>query len=862
MPAEEFPLLLFPRPTLADRNTLGGGGTRLHFPTAQRQIARIRPQLTVLQQAIEQRRLKIQGDAPLHTPELILVLEVAGTLDGFAKAVKKVPGLEWLFERVEEGVEPDEDFYHPTDAEKRLSGRLFLLGSNQQAIDQLLSLWTRYQNDPNIRFERGFAPFLHMFKQLRTIRQWDVNDRVNEDVRTYWQDCINDGLAAIRFEIEAWHFEAAQKNENSRVELDTLVRALGGRLVDRALIPDISYHGFLVELPATAIAAILAGEIPELLLSDRIMFFRPRAQSISGGAGNEPVVLQADSPGNAEEPPVIALLDGLPLQNHPLLENRLIVDDPDGWEEGYESKDRVHGTAMASLILHGELDNPTAPSVRRLYVRPIMRPDPLDTFHARRREHTPDTVLLIDLVHRAVRRICEGENGQHAFDTIRVINLSVGLARLFSLEISPWGRLLDWLSFKYSVLFIVSAGNNLETIRLNTPPNSLAAMTLNQRTALALTALIGNSGNLRLFSPAEAVNVLTVGAIHADSSQPQVVSGRYDLFTLDGISPISRMGLGFRRSVKPDILMPGGRVLYLERQMGGSTDTELDAVTQSAAPGHRVATPPMPNGALGATAYCRGTSNSAALASRAAERIFDVIESLRPSAEGMLTREYDAPLIKALLVHGARWGNLPDVLLPERLDLIAIENTQTRQLAQRDYLAQCLGYGVANVDHAIYCTAQRATLIGVGKLGPEQAFIFSAPLPPGLAGNVVVRRFTMTLAWMTPINSGHQAYRRAKLWATAPDSQLRVKRKNSVNDKTALRGTLQHEIFEGDDALAFVDGDHFKCKVNCKADAGDLDKEICFALCISIEVPISSGIAVYDEIRTRISPAVVIQPPA
>jgi hypothetical protein len=32
-----------------------------------------------------------------------------------------------------------------------------------------------------------------------------------------------------------------------------------------------------------------------------------------------------------DQPPVVAVLDGMPMENHPLLDGRLIVDDPEGW---------------------------------------------------------------------------------------------------------------------------------------------------------------------------------------------------------------------------------------------------------------------------------------------------------------------------------------------------------------------------------------------------------------------------------------------------------------------------------------------------------------------------------------------------
>ena len=95
---------------------------------------------------------------------------------------------------------------------------------------------------------------------------------------------------------------------------------------------------------------------------------------------------------------------------------------------------------------------------------------------------------------------------------------------------------------------------------------------------------------------------------------------------------------------------------------------------------------------------------------------------------------------------------------------------------------------------------------------------------------------------MWPINAAHQGYRRAKLWAAPPHEQLRIDRVN-VDWQTAQRGAVQYEILEGEDALAFADGDRFQCKVNCTANAGDLDVKVAFAL-FSFEVSVGSEIAV------------------
>ena len=167
--------------------------------------------------------------------------------------------------------------------------------------------------------------------------------------------------------------------------------------------------------------------------------------------------------------PRIALLDGLPFPNHDALAGRLLVDDPDGLGENYPVSSRNHGTAMASLIIHGDLSTRGEPLDRPLYVRPIMRPHEFVAGH----EQVVPNRLLTDLLHRAIRRIVEGEGGREpAAPSVRIVNLSIGAqARALVRRMSPVGRLLDWLAHSYNLLFIVSAGNHTGPITIPpTPP--------------------------------------------------------------------------------------------------------------------------------------------------------------------------------------------------------------------------------------------------------------------------------------------------------------------------------------------------------------------------------------------------------
>jgi hypothetical protein len=96
--------------------------------------------------------------------------------------------------------------------------------------------------------------------------------------------------------------------------------------------------------------------------------------------------------------PVIALFDGLPLANHPYLRNLLIIDDVDNCADQYTVDKMRHGTSMASLISYGDLNHIEHITTRKIYVRPVLKPD------ASGNESASDS-LLVDIIHKAVRRL-------------------------------------------------------------------------------------------------------------------------------------------------------------------------------------------------------------------------------------------------------------------------------------------------------------------------------------------------------------------------------------------------------------------------------------------------------------------------
>ena len=84
-------------------------------------------------------------------------------------------------------------------------------------------------------------------------------------------------------------------------------------------------------------------------------------------------------------------------------------------------------------------------------------------------------------------------------------------------------------------------------------------------------------------------------------------------------------------------------------------------------------------------------------------------------------------------------------------------------------------------------------------------------------------------------------------------------RRSQVDWQMAQRGTVQHEILEGDQATVLVRNQSLSIQVNCRAQAGGLDESVPYALAVSLEVAEGIGIPIYNEIRAKLSVGVRIR---
>lgn len=402
-----------------------------------------------------------------------------------------------------------------------------------------------------------------------------------------------------------------------------------------------------------------------------------------------------------------------------------------------------------------------------------------------------------------------------------VINLSIGdPARPFIHTPSPWARLLDWLSWKYRVLFCVSAGNYMDAIDIGLSGPDYLALTDEEKVEHVLKCIQAQLSGRRILSPAESINAISVGATHSDSVENYHQGQRTDLLPNASLfSPAARLGHGFRRSVKPEILFPGGRQLYRTPALNSQSLYHLDGAL--GAPGQKVAWDSNQAGALSQTVHTRGTSNATALATRSAARIYEVLDALRSEHGEDIPQGLISVLIKALLVHGAKQDDGACKAITAALKT----SENSRQL--KEVMARYLGYGSVEIERVLACTEQRGTVLGCGEIRENEIHEYRLPLPPGLSNSRVPRRMVVTLAWFSPINPDHRNFREAKLelspvggWGDLPLKLARL----DADHNQVLRGSCQSIRWRSSRGMR---ANRF---TRCR-NGGHADAPACFAQC-------------------------------
>lgn len=820
-------------------------------------------------------------------PERALVIEIIGSPKRFVNAASKI-GLEWLAEEVAilRGVrsyfnptvgqsDDDEDHDDETNsdplneddfeflldeqdevgletdlaiANEESGGALYLGMPTKETFKSLRNLWELYK--ANQSPPEGLSDWWGLFGLLHELRPWGPEDRIGEAARQRLKvEQSHRKGDDLKVEVDLWYRGDALVRARAVGELRETVESLGGTILDELRIDEILYHSALVHLPGAAVDAILDRSGP-LALDDDIMSIRPQSGfrfSLEDIVADEDLD-DGEGPDDPARVSIGALIDGWPVANHVKLRNRLDVIELDVADSLAPLNKRVHGTAMSSLILRGDLHHDEGPLDRRLKVVPVLLPD--GGFEA-----PPRDKLALGIIHRAVVELKEGTGGQPASGPdVVIINHSIcDEAFGFAGTVSPWARLLDHLAWKYKLLFVVSAGNIRDTFEVPGYPTGADMRTAapEHRRGEILRAIDAAKAQRTMFSPAESVNGLTVAAEHSDGSLHSLTGNTTDPF-VDFRAPnlASGLGHGFNRSVKPDVMLPGGR------QVAHPTEGTILRVHGREHPakfGQSVATPDPNHGDLTMTRLSAGTSNAAALATRTGLLIGDVLDdSPINMGEPWYKRPTAPSVLKALIAHGASWGELGQ-------EMASIYTRAGSLPRRKEAVSRAIGYGPIDHGRISLGGPHRITLLGEDSIAIKGRHEWRVPLPDEFYTSTEFRKVVVTLAWLTPVSPNSSQYRtiglnliddngRTQLW----QGMKRVGFQPAVG--FARRGTLIHAVYEGNrKAVPFEERADFVINVQASSNMPKMTKiMVPYALAVTVEVADTIKGDIRDTIRDRL----------
>jgi len=756
------------------------------------------------------------------------VFEVRGPINTFADAVRRVPGLELIDEQ-------------ELEADGEDSPVAYLLVPDIRALQDLEGLWRRWLAG---QLERGETPWRDVFALLRDLRPWGPQDRVQTADTGFLEQEI-EGRAdneLVRLEVELVFRARVAAGAEAEAVTRRAIQELGGRTISTVRIEDIAYHAALADLPVPAVRRIVGRAADSIAGLETVLHIRP--QSVASG-----IEITEAEPGDdasvhpALGYPILALLDGVPVPAHRLLADHVIVDDRFGLEPTAPVAERVHGTAMASLIIHGDRNGAEQCLPRQIHVVPVLGS----------RDAFPSDRLIIDIIYTAVVAMREGSNATAPH--VVVVNLSLGNARRpFHGQLSAWARLLDYLAGRYGILFIVSAGNCLDAFAIRGYADRIQFEDADpaHRAQETLRAVGAVMADRRLFSPAETVNGVTVGACNEDLvSSADRATARVNVDPYGGqrmANPSSALGPGFALAVKPDVLMPGARERL--RVLRNHEHIEVGPAGPARAAGLRVAAPP--RGALeNADGFTSGTSAATALASRTCHRIHDALELAYGDAFLALPPIQRAVLLKALLVHTAKWPTNTATFIRQ---VIGPPEGKFHS-RQKDNIRRFLGFGMVATEDAVACAEDRATFWATGFLGPDKTSTVNVPVPAAIGGQARPHSLSVTLAWFTPIASGRKSYRTVRLKVLEPDSlgAFSVKAHGDQPDANQTnRGTLFMRCWSGNRAPVVGPNMVIPIAVQRDPDQGaSIDDAVPFGLAITLAMP--GVVQLYDQVVQRLN---------
>lgn len=572
------------------------------------------------------------------------------------------------------------------------SDRTLILFASRAELEDLAARLTAYaQGTPPGQKHPMYAGFVSNIDEIGAVEPVDRIGRVLRDEGfSTLEDFAEDELYVL--DLELWDIGSVEVRTQKIAEIRQLIANAGAATLDEYVGPSISM--LRVRAPGRVIRELLA--IAEVASIDRL----PQVDADTSA------LLERDL---ADLPPLEPLDQGSPIvgvidsgiTDHPLLASSIVgaigvpalLGTADEWG---------HGTRVGGVALFGDLRaqllNGTLRGTTRLCFAKVLN----DT------GSFDETRLVPSVMREAIQRL-NAEFGCRIF----VLALADKKNVYTGGKVGAWAATLDELARDLDVVIIVSAGNRL--------PRQGALL---EEGVTEFPDYLLEASN-RLFEPAGAANVLTVGALahgngldadHGQYLHVQAIAER------DEPAPFTRVGPGVGGATKPDLVDIGGTLVFdggTARLHNGSTWPSAGLVTLHHKFVDRLFT------------TASGTSLAAPLV---AQRAADVLRIL-PAAS--------ANLIRALLVGSAQ--------IPE-------EAKRCLALQPAGSLAKICGHGKASTERASYSSDGRVVLYAEEELRVDHFAVFHVPVPDEFRTLRGRRRIDVTLAFDPPVRHTRNDY--------------------------------------------------------------------------------------------------------
>jgi Subtilase family len=421
--------------------------------------------------------------------------------------------------------------------------------------------------------------------------------------------------------------------------------------------------------------------------------------------------------------PLVCVVDSGVVAGHPLLVNWVVDEYEFDTEENTPVDLNGHGTAVAGLVLYGDVAQCIESGSWRPKVR-ICSAKVLQHDKVWNRAVIPDKERIEGTTEKAIRYFFKNHR-------CKIFNLSLEIqediykdGRQF-----PWAEKLDELARELDIVIVISTGNR-------TDPPIPENVNMREQFQKAILGQLLTDKEQRISNPATAALALTVGAVSRSGAVANPQGGGLsiqDAFAASpagGPAPFTRTGPGHtsdqtKAMIKPDLVHYGGN--YALTDAGGNPRWVRqhlllgEPTIRKEQDGRFVSTQ------VGTSFACPHVSHAAALASVSLEEVL----GLPPSAN----------LIRALVGSATVTPACPPDFLGEEEDVLRL-----------------VGYGMCQEEGLISSGINNVRIVAEDGVEEDKLHFYRVVIPKTFLESKGKRGITVALAYDPPVRASRKEY--------------------------------------------------------------------------------------------------------